>query len=183
MARAAESRRAGIPTRSVGTRKGLLDKKRAARESGRGIAAEIRTRKRCEDSMNNMMEMMVFRQMFGGGESWVQAVFLAGVFLVIAFRRDQIVAPYMFRISIIFYVLSFIAPALITSMLQYTLTRRANIGMLPSEDKGAWLQLLTTGTGPLLLGLSVLLCILSMLPIQSRYPAPPERPSQPHPLD
>ena len=133
--------------------------------------------------MNNVMEMMVFRQLFGGGDSWVQAVFLAGVFLVIAFRREQIVAPYMFRVSIILYVLSFIAPALIASMLQYTLARRANIGMLASEDKGGWLQLLTTGTGPLLLGLAVLLCILSMLPVQSRYPAPPERPPQPHPLD
>ena len=133
--------------------------------------------------MNNTMEMMLFRQMFGGDSSWVSAVFLAGVFLLILFRREQIVSPYMFRVSIILYVLSLIMPSVITAMLQYTLARRGSRGLLPSEDSGVLLQLLTTGAGPLLLGLAVLLCILSMLPVQSRYPAPPERPPQPHPLD
>ncbi|MEX2138683.1 MAG: hypothetical protein WD894_05440 [Pirellulales bacterium] len=132
--------------------------------------------------MNDLREMMLFRQMFGG-DSWVSAVFLAGVFLVLLFRRDQIVSPYMFRVSIILYVLSFIMPTIITAMLQYTLARRASQGLLASEDKGPLLQVLTSGAGPLLLGLAVLLCILSMLPAQSRYPAPPERPTPPHPLD
>jgi hypothetical protein len=132
--------------------------------------------------MNNAMELMYLRQMMGG-DSWVHAVFLAGVFLVILFRREQIVSPYMFRISIILYVLSLIMPTLVTAMLQFTLARRSGRGMLPSEDNGMLLQILTTGAGPLLFGLAVLLCILSMLPVQSRYPAPPERPAQPHPLD
>src|SRR5687768_4397821 len=110
--------------------------------------------------MNDLMQMMQFRQMFSG-DSWVSAVFLAGVFLVLLFRRDQIVSPYMFRVSVILYVLSFIMPTVITAMLQYTLARRVSQGFLASDDKGALLQLLTSGAGPLLLGLAVLLCILS----------------------
>jgi hypothetical protein len=129
--------------------------------------------------MRDVMEMIMVRQVFGGGESWIQAVFLAGVFLVLLFRRDHIVSPYMFRVSIILFVLSMVLPVIIVGIMQFT-------GATPSPIRSvgdSLLQVLMTGTGPVLLGLAVLLCILSMLPAHSRYPAPPERPPQPHPLD
>ena len=131
--------------------------------------------------MPNAMDLMYLRQMLGG-ESWAQAVFLAGVFLVVMFRREQIVSPYMFRVSVILYVLSLILPIVITSILQYTSSTRG-VGFIGSGSRGELFHTLMTAVGPTVFGLSVLLCILSMLPAQSRYPAPPERPSQPHPLD
>ena len=127
------------------------------------------------------MELMYLRQMLGG-DSWLQAVFLAGVFLVVLFRREQIVSPYMFRVSIILYVLSLILPIAITSILQYTSSTRG-VGFIGSGSRGELFHTLMTGVGPAVFGLSVLLCVLSMLPPQSRYPAPPQRQQQPHPLD
>lgn len=133
--------------------------------------------------MNDLMEMMFFRQMLGGGDSWVQAVFLAGVFLVVLFRRDQIVSPYMFRVSVILYVLSYILPLLLSAVLQFTLRGSGRVMGRGPGDSGELLQILMTAVGPLLLGLAIMLCVLSMLPPQSRYPGPPQRPPQPHPLD
>ena len=129
--------------------------------------------------MNDVMEMMVYRQMFGG-ESWVHAVFLAGVFLVILYRRDQIVSPYMFRVSIILFVLSSILPIFFTTLAQTGgLGRR---GFMESPEGGALFRVFLMAIGPTLFGLSVLFCFLSMLPGQSRLPAPPQ-PQRPHPLD
>ena len=129
--------------------------------------------------MRDFMEVMMLRQSLGSADSWTQAVFLAGVFLVIMFRRDQIVAPYMFRVSIILFVLSIIVPVAVVAIVQFA-------GATPTPVRG-WgdglLQIMMTGSGPVLLGLAILLCILSMLPAHSRYPAPPEHAPQPHPLD
>jgi hypothetical protein len=132
--------------------------------------------------MRDAMEVMMYRQFFGVGESWTQAVFLAGVFLVILFRRDQIISPYMFRVSIILFVLSFILPVLMTGILQYTASGSRG-GFLQAGSPGALLPMMMTATGPVLLGLAVVFCVLSLLPQHSRYPGPPERPQQPHPLD
>jgi hypothetical protein len=134
--------------------------------------------------MRDLMEVMMYRQFFGVGESWTQAVFLAGVFLVILFRRDQIVSPYMFRVSIILFVLSFILPVVLTGILQLTVNSGGRmVGLPQSVGSGSVLPVLMSITGPVLLGLSVVFCVLSMLPKQSRYPAPPDRPREPHPLD
>ena len=123
------------------------------------------------------------RQMLGG-DSWTSAVFLAGVFLVVLFRRDQIVSPYMFRVSIILFVLSIILPVVMTAILQYMMqSGGGGGGFLRSGESGAFLQVLMVATGPVLFGLAVVTCIVAMLPAQSRYPAPPQRPTEPHPLD
>jgi hypothetical protein len=130
--------------------------------------------------MNDVMEAMFVRQMFGG-DSWTHAVFLAGVFLVVMYRRDQIVSLYMFRVSIILFVLSSILPVVITSMLQAGAFRRGG-GFMDAPEGGALLRVFMVAIGPALFGLSVLLCVLSLLPAQSRFPARPQNP-QPHPLD
>ncbi len=132
--------------------------------------------------MNNAIELMFFRQMLGG-DSWVQAVFLAGVFAVLLYRRDKIVAPYMFRVAIILFVLSFIVPVVFTAILQYAAAGRRGGGVVGFSDDGALMHVISTATGPVLLGLAVLLCVLSMLPAHSRYPSPPVRQDEPHPLD
>ena len=134
--------------------------------------------------MRDVMEVMMYRQFFGVGDSWTQAVFLAGVFLVILFRRDQIVSPYMFRVSIILFVLSFILPVVLTGILQLTVNSGGRMGGLTQPgNPGSVLPVLMAVTGPVLLGLSVVLCVLSMLPQQNRYPTPQDRPREPHPLD
>jgi hypothetical protein len=124
------------------------------------------------------METMFLRQMTGG-DSWVQAVFLAGVFLAVLFRRDHIVSPYMFRVSIILFALSLIVPIVITTIRGYTMAARSGGFM---TDQNVLFHSLMTAIGPMVFALSVLLCILSMLPPQSRYPATPEH-RQAHPLD
>lgn len=130
--------------------------------------------------MNDVMEAMFVRQMFGG-DSWTHAVFLAGVFLVILYRRDQIISPYMFRVSIILFVLSTILPVIFTSLLQAGAFRQGG-GFMNSAEGGALLTVFMIGIGPTLFGLSVLFCVLSLLPAQSRYPVRPQN-AQPHPLD
>jgi hypothetical protein len=135
--------------------------------------------------MNEMMLQLMYLRQLTGGESWTHGVFLAGVFLVVLFRRDQIISPYMFRVSIILFVLSFILPIILNTILQYALSSRGFMrgGFAGGDEAGAFFQVLASGTGPVLFGMSVVFCILSMLPPQSRYPAPPQRPPGPHPLD
>lgn len=132
--------------------------------------------------MGDAIEWMLSRQLLGTGDSWTQAVFLAGVFLVLLFRRDQIVSLYLFRVSVILFALSLILPVVMTGILQMTMTRSG--GTLPTSGEfGGVMQILMTTAGPVLLGLAIVFCVVSMLPPQSRYPGPPDRPPQPHPLD
>jgi hypothetical protein len=133
--------------------------------------------------MNDVTEFMYLRQMMGG-DAWVHAVFLAGVFLAVLFRRDQIVSPYMFRVSLILFVLSFVVPAVMTTVVvQRAMMGGRMGGGFDSDEAGVFMHVLMMGAGPALFGISVVLCILSMLPLQSRYPQPPSRPREPHPLD
>jgi hypothetical protein len=127
-----------------------------------------------------LMELIVYRQLASSGESWTHAVFLVGVFLIVLFRRDQIVAPYMFRVSVLLFVLSFILPVVVNGVMQYK--ARATGGIMIGSV-GGFLQSMTTSIGPITLGFAVLLCVLSMLPQRSRYPGPPHGPAEPHPLD
>jgi hypothetical protein len=132
--------------------------------------------------MADSMEYLLMRQFLGaGGESWTHAVFLLGVFLIVIFRREQIVSAYMFRVSIILFALSLILPVVLVAIMQIDLTSTA--GFVRGESRNNLFRILMAAAGPVLFGISVVMCLLSMLPYQSRYPAPPERPELPHPLD
>jgi hypothetical protein len=131
--------------------------------------------------MNDFTQLMLYRQLLGG-ESWSQAVLLGGVILILIFRRDQIVAPYMFRVAILLLMLSYILPTVM--MFVWRLSAQNTGGFLPALGNYGWtVEALMAGTGPVTLGLAVGLIALSMLPSTSRYPATKDRPPQPHALD
>jgi hypothetical protein len=130
--------------------------------------------------MQNFFELMQVRQLMGGS-SWVEATFLGGVVLIVAFRRHQIVSLYMFRVSVILFGLSIALPVLLLPLTHAVVG--GSISRSPPRLSDAAYMVIIYGSGPILFAISVILCVLSMLPARSRYPAPPPSPSQPHPLD
>jgi hypothetical protein len=131
--------------------------------------------------------MMVLRQMLGI-DGWVAAAFLVGMFAAVIFRRDQIVSFYQFRLATILFSLALVLPVVIWPILQLWdgsgsisgSTRGATFG---AGDLKMLVRVAAMAIGPVMFGLAVVFGIGSMLPRESRHPAPPDRPKQPHPLD
>ena len=46
-----------------------------------------------------MMQLMQMGQLFGGGNTWVVAICLAGLFALVLFRRESIVSWRLFRFA------------------------------------------------------------------------------------
>ena len=129
--------------------------------------------------------MMVLRQMMGI-DGWVAAAFLVGMFAAVIFRRDQIVSS----------INSGWPPSSLHSpwCCQSSSGRSCNFGTVPVDQRRHSRSDASTGdlkmlvrvaamaVGPVLFGLPWS-GIGSMLPRESRHPAPPERPKQPHLLD
>jgi hypothetical protein len=131
--------------------------------------------------------MMVLRQMLGV-DGWVAAAFLAGMFAAVIFRREQITSFYQFRLATILFALALVLPVIIWPVLQLW----DGSGMVGGVSRGStfgsgnlkmFVRIAAMAVGPVLFGLAVVFGFGSMLPRESRYPAPPERPKQPHPLD
>ncbi len=131
--------------------------------------------------------MMVMRQMLGI-DGWVAAAFLTGMFAAVIFRREQITSFYQFRLATILFALALVLPVIIWPILQLW----DGSGMVGGASRGStfgtgdlkmFVRIGAMAVGPVLFGLAVVFGIGSMLPRESRYPAPSTRPPQPHPLD
>lgn len=63
-----------------------------------------------------MLRSGLFSNLFNSAETWIAVAYVAGMFMVLAFRPQQIAMPYTFRLSYIFFALYFIIPSVITGM-------------------------------------------------------------------
>lgn len=126
-----------------------------------------------------MQELMLGRLF--NSNSLLDAVFLAGMFAVIAFKKESITVPGLFRLAYWLFGLSIIVPACLTPSLAPMMASPSVYGGGPrSNEVGLVLSVLYSGSGPVLLALSVLCAMGSMLPHKQRpAPAAPAK----HPLD
>jgi hypothetical protein len=94
-------------------------------------------------------------------ETWIAVTYLAGMFLVLAFRPQQIAAPSSFRLSYILFALYFIVPSSLMAIVWLTLLGSANGG-------GGQIHLVMFQmfgiVGKVLLGLSIFFAFGSMIP-------------------
>lgn len=64
-----------------------------------------------------MLRSGLFSNLFNSVETWIAVAYVAGMFMVLAFRPQQIAMPYTFRLSYIFFALYFIVPALVNAII------------------------------------------------------------------
>jgi hypothetical protein len=129
-----------------------------------------------------MSEEFFFRSgmmnLFGSPEVWIGVAYLAGMFLVLAFRPQQITEPASFRLSYILFALYFIVPSSVNGLLFLTMLdggsgrNGGQMTMIAFQFSGI--------LGKVLLGLSIVFALGSMVrrrPME--YPGP--RPTEPGP--
>ncbi len=128
------------------------------------------------------MQDMVLSQMLNSN-GLMHAVFLAGMFLIVVFKRESIAIPGMFKLAYVLFAFSLVLPALLTPVV-------ISLGGLSMRGFRAgtasdinWVaSIIYNGTGPALFALSLLCAFGSMFPRHLRLPPAPSAPVK-HPLD
>lgn len=128
-----------------------------------------------------MPEDVMFRSglwnLFGAAEIWVAVAYLAGTFLVLALRPQQIADPSSFRRSYILFALYFIVPGSINALIWLTMIDsrgRGEIQMVIFQLSGI--------IGKVLLGLSIIFAFGSMIhPPSSGFPSAKRPEVEPEP--
>jgi hypothetical protein len=109
-------------------------------------------------------EWLAMRQLFGGGNTWVEGICLIGLFALVLFRREAIVNWRMFRFAYLFLAASVVLPPLVLAALQVepgTFSQMGNTNGLPGRL--VW-SLALNGIGPILLAASIVCAFGSILP-------------------
>jgi uncharacterized membrane-anchored protein YitT (DUF2179 family) len=118
-------------------------------------------------------DLLFFQQLFGAGSGMVQATLLAGLLVVLVFRPDKIRNRTLFTWACWCLALSILLPPLL-NLLFATL----GSGLFGGMGRSPLVMLGATFGGPGLLGLSLLLTLLSLMP----GPPGPFQPPR-HPLE
>jgi hypothetical protein len=126
----------------------------------------------------------LFNLLFGGQRGWVEAAFLVCLFWAALGHPDRIRSPITFRIAVLLFAVSLIAPTIVNLYL-------AGIGQSPLSPQGrprgqdtmaGVYAIYLSAAGPALFMLSFLLAIDSVIPRGKRAPrdeshdGPPARP-------
>ncbi|GIW93808.1 MAG: hypothetical protein KatS3mg110_1849 [Pirellulaceae bacterium] len=97
------------------------------------------------------------------GDTWIAVAYVAGMFLVLSVRPQQIVFPASFRLSYIFFGLYLIVPGILHAIIWWTIiigTSRSG----PMMGGPAFILLqFSTLTGKVLLALSIVFALRSMI--------------------
>jgi hypothetical protein len=128
--------------------------------------------------MPDLQEMLYLRQLFAGGQAWLQLGFLLFLFGVLLFKPERIRLPGLFQWAWMLFALSVMAPPLLTFCVWLFQVTGA-----PSARSGGPTSLLLAleiASGPVLLGLSLIFAFLALSPIPR--PGPRLGPTK-HPLE
>lgn len=124
-----------------------------------------------------MNELMLLQQLGGGTSAWLHVTYLAGVFLMLIFRRENIAIPGMFKLSVVLFALSIMVQACAVPFATFNGLNSFGAG----GDAQFALSLLISAAGPTLFALAAICLVLSMFPreLPKSVTAPPGK----HPLD
>jgi hypothetical protein len=121
---------------------------------------------------NNFQELLLTR-LFGSG--WVQAIYVAGMFAVLMWRKESVTKWRLFRLSYLLYGASLVLPPLILPLLTVAVQR-------PNISNDIFTYAIISAMEPILFASAVLCGLGSMMP-RHNYARPVEMPPAKHPLD
>lgn len=128
------------------------------------------------------MQEMVLSQLLNS-TGLMHAVFLAGLFLIVIFKKESIAIPGMFKLAYWLFAISIALPAaMLPIMSSISGSPMRGFRGVNGADVGWVLNVIYSGTGPALFALSLLCAFGSMFPRNLRLPPAPSAPVK-HPLD
>lgn len=132
-----------------------------------------------------MNELMLWKQLLGGGQDWVPTVLLGCLFLVVLWRPDRIRSLALFRVAAVLLALSVMAPSVLNVLLGLVGDGPSLRSYRSGSGGTGVLPLLGSASGTVLLGLSILFALLSLGPGQTSERPEPRDPTTPrrHPLE
>jgi hypothetical protein len=98
-----------------------------------------------------------------GAEGWIAVAYLAGMFLVAGFRPQQIVEPYMFRLSYILFALYLVVPSCVNGVVWLT-TQSGGGGRMGDQALATSVLQLAGVIGKILLGVAIVCGLDSLRP-------------------
>jgi Zn-dependent protease len=116
-------------------------------------------------------EYYVLQQLLRAGSGWVQATLLAGLLVVLVFRPERIRNRTLFHLACWLFALSVAIPPLLN-----LLFTAVGGGLFGSMAASSLVLAATTLAGPGLLGVSLLLALLSLMPGPPSPFQPPKHP-------
>ena len=126
--------------------------------------------------MQNNLDQLFFQRLFQGEQGWVQAVYLAGMFAMVLWRKESVVNWRLFRMSYLLYGASLVLPPIITPIIPLLMQGRSVNG-----DGQFFTYMVANALGPTLFAAAVICALGSMLP--RLMMAQPAGPPPKHPLD
>jgi hypothetical protein len=130
-------------------------------------------------ALMNGYQQMVFDPLLEVGNALAQAVYLAGIFGILIWRREAVVSWGLFRASYLFYGASLVVPPIIGPLSQFlagAINRNPN-----APDSQMFAIILVHATGPFLFAIAVACGLGSMVP-RPPFATPRVEPTK-HPLD
>ena len=116
--------------------------------------------------MELYFQSMFLNQFANGAKILLYAVFLAGIFVALIFRPQNVRSRELVLASIVFFAAAFIAPNV---LLQSTMAKDTNTAMMPTptataSDSNTTAIRWSIVVGPILFGLAAILGTLGLLP-------------------
>lgn len=130
--------------------------------------------------MRDVQELFYLRQLLGSGQGWLQVGFLLCLFAVLLFRPERIRSPALFRLALLLFVLSVVAPHVLTFCFGFLQFIDDDYSITFGRGANGLLVTLQGASGPILLGVSLILAFEALSP-----GSPPQRRVSPtkHPLE
>lgn len=127
------------------------------------------------------MDQFVLSQLFSS-QGVSHAVFLAGLFAVVLFKKESIAIPGMFKLAYFLFAAAIVLPACITPFAAVMKgSFSGHMGARTFSDLDWTISLALNAAGPLLFALSILCAFGSLFP--RKLPPPPPSAPVKHPLD
>jgi hypothetical protein len=124
---------------------------------------------------SNFQEILLQR-LFQGDHAWAQAVYLAGMFAVVLWRKESVVNWRLFRLSYLLYGASLVLPPIVAPLIPLVIQGGGVTG-----NGQIFTYIVSNAMGPTLFAAAVVCGLGSMLPrLMIAHNVPPP---QKHPLD
>src|SRR5262245_54858451 len=111
-------------------------------------------------TMPNYEQFLMQRLFQGDGGGWMHVVYLAGMFLVLIFRRDSVLNPWLFRMSYLLFAAALVLPHIITPFLP-VMSQAARMG---NVDTQTFIWATANAIGPVLFAGAIICGLGSLLP-------------------
>jgi hypothetical protein len=134
--------------------------------------------------MNEYMMIQQLMQSLGGATGWSNAIYVAGMFAALMWRRESVTNWGLFRASYLLFAASLLLPPVVQPVVMMTMASGAFRGGGPVQgDFNVLLSAVSNGIGPGLFAGAVICGLGSMMPRRMFNIPPPSAPQPPHALD